>query len=206
MKLRRLSLTEVALILLLLLLFPSCQTRGDSSLLSQAENLRGSEAAVLYKEYLDTEESEKVRWNYIYSLYQGEELDSALEEVEKAISLYPSNIRFLYLKALVLEKSGDKENEALVLEKAREMNPGEVAILERLLSIYKESDSVKAKEVALSILRFESKNYAAVEYLSSGSEYYSVLFSTIKKTEEKEEAPTEGQETTDTEETKESGE
>ena len=203
---RRLSLTEVALILLLLLLFPSCQTRGDSSLLSQAENLRGSEAAVLYKEYLDTEESEKVRWNYIYSLYQGEELDSALEEVEKAISLYPSNIRFLYLKALVLEKSGDKENEALVLEKAREMNPGEVAILERLLSIYKESDSVKAKEVALSILRFESKNYAAVEYLSSGSEYYSVLFSTIKKTEEKEEAPTEGQETTDTEETKESGE
>ena len=206
MKLRRLSLTEVALILLLLLLFPSCQTRGDSSLLSQAENLRGSEAAVLYKEYLDTEESEKVRWNYIYSLYQGEELDSALEEVEKAISLYPSNIRFLYLKALVLEKSGDKENEALVLEKARKMNPGEVAILERLLSIYKESDSVKAKEVALSILRFESKNYAAVEYLSSGSEYYSVLFSTIKKTEEKEEAPTEGQETTDTEETKESGE
>ena len=203
---RRLSLTEVALILLLLLLFPSCQTRGDSSLLSQAENLRGSEAAVLYKEYLDTEESEKVRWNYIYSLYQGEELDSALEEVEKAISLYPSNIRFLYLKALVLEKSGDKENEALVLEKSREMNPGEVAILERLLSIYKESDSVKAKEVALSILRFESKNYAAVEYLSSGSEYYSVLFSTIKKTEEKEEAPTEGQETTDTEETKESGE
>ena len=158
---RRLSLTEVALILLLLLLFPSCQTRGDSSLLSQAENLRGSEAAVLYKEYLDTEESEKVRWNYIYSLYQGEELDSALEEVEKAISLYPSNIRFLYLKALVLEKSGDKENEALVLEKARKMNPGEVAILERLLSIYKESDSVKAKEVALSILRFESKNYAA---------------------------------------------
>ena len=203
---RRLSLTEVALILLLLLLFPSCQTRGDSSLLSQAENLRGSEAAVLYKEYLDTEESEKVRWNYIYSLYQGEDLDSALEEVEKAISLYPSNIRFLYLKALVLEKSGDKENEALVLEKARKMNPGEVAILERLLSIYKESDSVKAKEVALSILRFESKNYAAVEYLSSGSEYYSVLFSTIKKTEEKEEAPTEGQETTDTEETKESGE
>ena len=166
------------------MILPSCQTRGDSSILQTASVLSGEEAAALYKEYLETEENEKVRWNYLYSLFEAEDFESCLEETEIAIGLYPSNIRFLYLKALVLEEKGEKEREIEVLEKVREMNPGEVFVLERLLSLYSDVDSEKAKETAKSLIAYDNKNYLAVEYLSKDSEFYSILLKTLKPKEE----------------------
>ena len=44
------------------------------------------EAAEVYSAFLSQSEDERVRWNYVYSLFEANEYDKALTEVEKGIS------------------------------------------------------------------------------------------------------------------------
>ena len=175
----------ISIVILLSLLLFSCQTEKDYSSLSVAENKKGLEAAEVYEEFLSKNEDEKVRWNYVYSLYEAEEYDGALEEIDKGIALYPDNIRFLYIKSLVYRNtlSLDKEKETLICIES--LNPGNIEVRKRLVEIY---DALGEKEEAIreakSILLYDSKNLVALEYLSRDSQFYSLLYSSLKPEEE----------------------
>ena len=175
----------ISIVILLSLLLFSCQTEKDYSSLSVAENKKGLEAAEVYEEFLSKNEDEKVRWNYVYSLYEAEEYDVALEEIDKGIALYPDNIRFLYIKSLVYRNtlSLDKEKETLIC--IENLNPGNIEVRKRLVEIY---DALGEKEEAIreakSILLYDSKNLVALEYLSRDSQFYSLLYSSLKSEEE----------------------
>ena len=149
------------------------------------ENKKGLEAAEVYEEFLSKNEDEKVRWNYVYSLYEAEEYDGALEEIDKGINLYPDNIRFLYIKSLVYRNtlSLDKEKETLICIES--LNPGNIEVRKRLVEVY---DALGEKEEAIreakSILLYDSKNLVALEYLSRDSQFYSLLYSSLKPEEE----------------------
>ena len=175
----------ISIVILLSLLLFSCQTEKDYSSLSVAENKKGLEAAEVYEEFLSKNEDEKVRWNYVYSLYEAEEYDGALEEIDKGIALYPDNIRFLYIKSLVYRNtlSLDKEKETLIC--IENLNPGNIEVRKRLVEIY---DALGEKEEAIreakSILLYDSKNLVALEYLSRDSQFYSLLYSSLKSEEE----------------------
>ena len=175
----------ISIVILLSLLLFSCQTEKDYSSLSVAENKKGLEAAEVYEEFLSKNEDEKVRWNYVYSLYEAEEYDGALEEIDKGIALYPDNIRFLYIKSLVYRNtlSLDKEKETLICIES--LNPGNIEVRKRLVEIY---DALGEKEEAIreakSILFYDSKNLVALEYLSRDSQFYSLLYSSLKSEEE----------------------
>ena len=52
-----------------------------------AENMAGLEAANAYQEFLSGGEDEKVRWNLVYSLFEGEDYDGAKKENEIALFL-----------------------------------------------------------------------------------------------------------------------
>ena len=175
----------ISIVILLSLLLFSCQTEKDYSSLSVAENKKGLEAAEVYEEFLSKNEDEKVRWNYVYSLYEAEEYDGALEEIDKGIALYPDNIRFLYIKSLVYRNtlSLDKEKETLIC--IENLNPGNIEVRKRLVEVY---DTLGEKEEAIreakSILLYDSKNLVALEYLSRDSQFYSLLYSSLKSEEE----------------------
>lgn len=175
----------ISIVILLSLLLFSCQTEKDYSSLSVAENKKGLEAAEVYEEFLSKNEDEKVRWNYVYSLYEAEEYDGALEEIDKGIALYPDNIRFLYIKSLVYRNtlSLDKEKETLICIES--LNPGNIEVRKRLVEVY---DALGEKEEAIreakSILLYDSKNLVALEYLSRDSQLYSLLYSSLKPEEE----------------------
>ena len=175
----------ISIVILLSLLLFSCQTEKDYSSLSVAENKKGLEAAEVYEEFLSKNEDEKVRWNYVYSLYEAEEYDGALEEIDKGIALYPDNIRFLYIKSLVYRNtlSLDKEKETLICIES--LNPGNIEVRKRLVEVY---DALGEKEEAIreakSILLYDSKNLIALEYLSRDSQFYSLLYSSLKPEEE----------------------
>lgn len=175
----------ISIVILLSLLLFSCQTEKDYSSLSVAENKKGLEAAEVYEEFLSKNEDEKVRWNYVYSLYEAEEYDGALEEIDKGIALYPDNIRFLYIKSLVYRNtlSLDKEKETLICIES--LNPGNIEVRKRLVEVY---DALGEKEEAIreakSILLYDSKNLVALEYLSRASQFYSLLYSSLKPEEE----------------------
>lgn len=175
----------ISIVILLSLLLFSCQTEKDYSSLSVAENKKGLEAAEVYEEFLSKNEDEKVRWNYVYSLYEAEEYDGALEEIDKGIALYPDNIRFLYIKSLVYRNtlSLDKEKETLIC--IENLNPGNIEVRKRLVEVY---DALGEKEEAIreakSILFYDSKNLVALEYLSRDSQFYSLLYSSLKPEEE----------------------
>ena len=175
----------ISIVILLSLLLFSCQTEKDYSSLSVAENKKGLEAAEVYEEFLSKNEDEKVRWNYVYSLYEAEEYDGALEEIDKGIALYPDNIRFLYIKSLVYRNtlSLDKEKETLICIES--LNPGNIEVRKRLVEVY---DALGEKEEAIreakSILFYDSKNLVALEYLSRDSQFYSLLYSSLKSEEE----------------------
>ena len=175
----------ISIVILLSLLLFSCQTEKDYSSLSVAENKKGLEAAEVYEEFLSKNEDEKVRWNYVYSLYEAEEYDGALEEIDKGITLYPDNIRFLYIKSLVYRNtlSLDKEKETLI--SIESLNPGNIEVRKRLVEVY---DALGEKEEAIreakSILFYDSKNLVALEYLSRDSQFYSLLYSSLKSEEE----------------------
>ena len=175
----------ISIVILLSLLLFSCQTEKDYSSLSVAENKKGLEAAEVYEEFLSKNEDEKVRWNYVYSLYEAEEYDGALEEIDKGIALYPDNIRFLYIKSLVYRNtlSLDKEKETLICIES--LNPGNIEVRKRLVEVY---DTLGEKEEAIreakSILFYDSKNLVALEYLSRDSQFYSLLYSSLKSEEE----------------------
>ena len=175
----------ISIVILLSLLLFSCQTEKDYSSLSVAENKKGLEAAEVYEEFLSKNEDEKVRWNYVYSLYEAEEYDGALEEIDKGIALYPDNIRFLYIKSLVYRNtlSLDKEKETLI--SIESLNPGNIEVRKRLVEVY---DALGEKEEAIreakSILLYDSKNLVALEYLSRDSQLYSLLYSSLKPEEE----------------------
>ena len=175
----------ISIVILLSLLLFSCQTEKDYSSLSVAENKKGLEAAEVYEEFLSKNEDEKVRWNYVYSLYEAEEYDGALEEIDKGIALYPDNIRFLYIKSLVYRNtlSLDKEKETLI--SIESLNPGNIEVRKRLVEVY---DALGEKEEAIreakSILFYDSKNLVALEYLSRDSQFYSLLYSSLKSEEE----------------------
>ena len=175
----------ISIVILLSLLLFSCQTEKDYSSLSVAENKKGLEAAEVYEEFLSKNEDEKVRWNYVYSLYEAEEYDGALEEIDKGIALYPENIRFLYIKSLVYRNtlSLDKEKETLICIES--LNPGNIEVRKRLVEIY---DALGEKEEAIreakSILLYDSKDLVALEYLSRDSQFYSLLYSSLKSEEE----------------------
>ena len=175
----------ISIVILLSLLLFSCQTEKDYSSLSVAENKKGLEAAEVYEEFLSKNEDEKVRWNYVYSLYEAEEYDGALEEIDKGIALYPDNIRFLYIKSLVYRNtlSLDKEKETLICIES--LNPGNIEVRKRLVEVY---DALGEKEEAIreakSILLYDSKNLVALEYLSRDSQFYSLLYSSLKPEEE----------------------
>ena len=175
----------ISIVILLSLLLFSCQTEKDYSSLSVAENKKGLEAAEVYEEFLSKNEDEKVRWNYVYSLYEAEEYDGALKEIDKGIALYPDNIRFLYIKSLVYRNtlSLDKEKETLIC--IENLNPGNIEVRKRLVEVY---DALGEKEEAIreakSILFYDSKNLVALEYLSRDSQFYSLLYSSLKLEEE----------------------
>ena len=175
----------ISIVILLSLLLFSCQTEKDYSSLSVAENKKGLEAAEVYEEFLSKNEDEKVRWNYVYSLYEAEEYDGALKEIDKGIALYPDNIRFLYIKSLVYRNtlSLDKEKETLIC--IENLNPGNIEVRKRLVEVY---DALGEKEEAIreakSILFYDSKNLVALEYLSRDSQFYSLLYSSLKSEEE----------------------
>ena len=175
----------ISIVILLSLLLFSCQTEKDYSSLSVAENKKGLEAAEVYEEFLSKNEDEKVRWNYVYSLYEAEEYDGALEEIDKGIALYPDNIRFLYIKSLVYRNtlSLDKEKETLICIES--LNPGNIEVRKRLVEVY---DALGEKEEAIreakSILLYDSKDLVALEYLSRDSQFYSLLYSSLKPEEE----------------------
>ena len=175
----------ISIVILLSLLLFSCQTEKDYSSLSVAENKKGLEAAEVYEEFLSKNEDEKVRWNYVYSLYEAEEYDGALEEIDKGIALYPDNIRFLYIKSLVYRNTLflDKEKETLI--SIESLNPGNIEVRKRLVEVY---DALGEKEEAIreakSILLYDSKNLVALEYLSRDSQFYSLLYSSLKPEEE----------------------
>ena len=175
----------ISIVILLSLLLFSCQTEKDYSSLSVAENKKGLEAAEVYEEFLSKNEDEKVRWNYVYSLYEAEEYDVALEEIDKGITLYPDNIRFLYIKSLVYRNtlSLDKEKETLI--SIESLNPGNIEVRKRLVEVY---DALGEKEEAIreakSILFYDSKDLVALEYLSRDSQFYSLLYSSLKSEEE----------------------
>lgn len=143
------------------------------------------EAAEVYEEFLSKNEDEKVRWNYVYSLYEAEEYDGALKEIDKGIALYPDNIRFLYIKSLVYRNTLflDKEKETLI--SIESLNPGNIEVRKRLVEVY---DALGEKEEAIreakSILLYDSKNLVALEYLSRDSQFYSLLYSSLKPEEE----------------------
>ena len=175
----------ISIVILLSLLLFSCQTEKDYSSLSVVENKKGLEAAEVYEEFLSKNEDEKVRWNYVYSLYEAEEYDGALEEIDKGIALYPDNIRFLYIKSLVYRNtlSLDKEKETLIC--IENLHPGNIEVRKRLVEVY---DALGEKEEAIreakSILFYDSKNLVALEYLSRDSQFYSLLYSSLKSEEE----------------------
>lgn len=163
----------------------SCQTEKDYSSLSEADGKKGIEAAEIYSTFLSQDEDERVRWNYVYSLYEAGEYETALVEIDKGISLYPDNIRFIYLKSLVLRSAERIEEEKAILEVARDLNPGSIEIRKRLLDIYDSLGEIeKAKEEAKAILLYDNKNLTAIEYLSKDSEFYSLLFESLKPKEE----------------------
>ena len=175
----------ISIVILLSLLLFSCQTEKDYSSLSVAENKKGLEAAEVYEEFLSKNEDEKVRWNYVYSLYEAEEYDGALEEIDKGIALYPENIRFLYIKSLVYRNtlSLDKEKETLICIES--LNPGNIEVRKRLVEIYDAlGEKEEARREAKSILFYDSKNLVALEYLSRDSQFYSLLYSSLKPEEE----------------------
>ena len=186
-------------IILVSIIFSSCQTEKDYSTLSSAEGLKGMEAAEVYSTFLSQNEDERVRWNYVYSLFEANEYDKALTEVEKGISLYPHNIRFLYLKSLIYRNTQQEEKEKEALESVREKNPGNLDVRARLVSLY---DSLgykeKATEEAKAILLYDGKNLSAIEYLSYDSEFYALLYSTLKPKEEPSSPETEEEESNNT--------
>lgn len=186
-------------IILVSIIFLSCQTEKDYSTLSSAEGLKGMEAAEVYSTFLSQNEDERVRWNYVYSLFEANEYDKALTEVEKGISLYPHNIRFLYLKSLIYRNTQQEEKEKEALESVREKNPGNLDARARLVSLY---DSLgykeKATEEAKAILLYDGKNLSAIEYLSYDSEFYALLYSTLKPKEEPSSPETEEEESNNT--------
>ena len=94
------------------------------------------EAAEVYSTFLSQDEDERVRWNYVYSLYEADDFDKALSEVEKGISLYPHNIRFQYLKSLIYRNTHQEEKEKETLETIRDINPGNLDVRTRLMSLY----------------------------------------------------------------------
>ena len=157
------------------------------------------EAAEVYSTFLSQNEDERVRWNYVYSLFEANEYDKALTEEEKGISLYPHNIRFLYLKSLIYRNTQQEEKEKEVLESVREKNPGNLDVRARLVSLY---DSLgykeKATEEAKAILLYDGKNLSAIEYLSYDSEFYALLYSTLKPKEEPSSPETEEEESNNT--------
>ena len=153
--------------------------------MKEAEGKTGKEAAEIYASFLSSTEDQKVRWNYVYSLYEAELYDAALEEIDKGISLYPENIRFLYIKSLVYRKLELPEDEISVLEAIKDINPGNIEVRKRLLSLYSLFDHEKAKKEAKDILLFDSKNLEALEYLAKYSSFYSRLYESSKPKEEK---------------------
>ena len=177
-------------IILASIILSSCQTEKDYSSLSNTEGLKGMEAAEVYSAFLSQSEDERVRWNYVYSLFEANEYDKALTEVEKSISLYPHNIRFLYLKSLIYKSTQEEEKEKEVLESVRELNPGNLDVRTRLISLY---DSLghkeEARDEAKAILLYDGKNLSAIEYLSRESEFYALLYSSLKPKEEEPSSP-----------------
>lgn len=175
----------ISIVILLSLLLFSCQTEKDYSSLSVAENKKGLEAAEVYEEFLSKNEDEKVRWNYVYSLYEAEEYDGALKEIDKGIAIYPDNIRFLYIKSLVYRNTLFLDEEKETLISIEILNPGNIEVRKRLIEIY---DALGEKEEAIreakSILLYDSKNLVALEYLSRDSQFYSLLYSSLKPEEE----------------------
>lgn len=172
-------------ITLLSILLSSCQTKKDFSSLSEAEGLKGMEAAEVYSTFLSQDEDERVRWNYVYSLYEADDFDKALSEVEKGISLYPHNIRFQYLKSLIYRNTHQEEKEKETLETIRDINPGNLDVRTRLMSLYESlGEKDKAIEEGKAILLYDGKNLDAIEYLSKEREFYALLYSSLKPEEE----------------------
>ena len=172
-------------ITLLSILLSSCQTKKDYSSLSEAEGLKGMEAAEVYSTFLSQDEDERVRWNYVYSLYEAVDFDKALSEVEKGISLYPHNIRFQYLKSLIYRNTHQEEKEKETLEIIRDINPGNLDVRTRLMSLYESlGEKDKAIEEGKAILLYDGKNLDAIEYLSKEREFYALLYSSLKPEEE----------------------
>lgn len=172
-------------ITLISILLSSCQTKKDYSSLSEAEGLKGMEAAEVYSTFLSQDEDERVRWNYVYSLYEADDFDKALSEVEKGISLYPHNIRFQYLKSLIYRNTNQEEKEKETLEIIRDINPGNLDVRTRLMSLYESlGEKDKAIEEGKAILLYDGKNLDAIEYLSKEREFYALLYSSLKPEEE----------------------
>ena len=177
-------------ITLLSILLSSCQTKKDYSSLSEAEGLKGMEAAEVYSTFLSQDEDERVRWNYVYSLYEADDFDKALSEVEKGISLYPHNIRFQYLKSLIYRNTHQEEKEKETLEIIRDINPGNLDVRTRLMSLYESlGEKDKAIEEGKAILLYDGKNLDAIEYLSKEREFYALLYSSLKPKEEEPSSP-----------------
>ena len=84
----------------------------------------------------------------------------------------------------------EEEKEKEVLESVRELNPGNLDVRTRLISLY---DSLghkeEARDEAKAILLYDGKNLSAIEYLSRESEFYALLYSSLKPKEEEPSSP-----------------
>lgn len=154
----------------------SCATKSQSLSYSEGYQLSGMEAAVFYGEKLSENETVELRYNYCYSLFEGEDYQNCLTEAKAAKSIYQNHIRFYYLEVLASEKLGIKDNYLEALQTTLELNPMDSEILHRLLTYYLEAgDKEKAEATAQTLLSINKKDEAAISYFALQSEFYQYL-------------------------------
>lgn len=159
----------------------SCATKTQSLSYSEGYQLTGIEAAVFYEEKLAENEAIELRYNYCYSLFEGEDYQHCLEEAKVAESLYPNYIRFLYLQVLSAEMIKDSETYLKALLNVQQQNPVDKEILHRLLTYYQEhQESEEAETIAKTLLHLDKKDEAAISYFAQHSDFYRYLESAEK--------------------------
>lgn len=169
--------------LLLLFLFSSCSTIKKDELPSYklGYELSGLDAAEYYLSLLKENECPEFRYNYVYSLFEGEDVENALKEVIIAEEMYPDYIRFCKLESFMYAILCDSEGSISSLEKCLKLDPFDKETNRKLLEELEIiEDKERVKEVALNILKFDNKNKDALRSLSKIDENYKILYDALK--------------------------
>ena len=89
------------------------------------------------------------------------------------------------MKSLIYRNTHQEEKEKETLEIIRDINPGNLDVRTRLMSLYESlGEKDKAIEEGKAILLYDGKNLDAIEYLSKEREFYALLYSSLKPEEE----------------------